>query len=169
MTSCTNERHIVTKTPDDPAVPFLRNTRPHGETTAVLTVVTWRLIQWRWLVTYAKVIRGSQDCEKANLMLYSYRHYSVHLFKSWWRQESGNLLHILPVCSLWYHRRQSTRSILGLLSRVSGPGSSVGIVTDYGLNGPGSDPGGDEIFRPSRPVLGPTQLPVQWVQGLSWG
>ena len=42
-----------------------------------------------------------------------------------------------------------------------GPGSSVGIATDYGLDGPGSNPGGDEIFRPSRPALGPTQPPVQ--------
>ena len=50
-----------------------------------------------------------------------------------------------------------------------GPGSSVGIVTDYGLDGPGSNPGGDEIFRPSTPVLGPTQPPVQWVPGLSRG
>ena len=39
--------------------------------------------------------------------------------------------------------------------RVYGPGSSVGIATDYGLDGPGSNPGGDEIFRPSRPALGP--------------
>ena len=42
-----------------------------------------------------------------------------------------------------------------------GPSSSVGIVTDYGLDGPESNPGGDEIFRPSRPALGPTQPPVQ--------
>jgi len=35
-----------------------------------------------------------------------------------------------------------------------GPGSSVCIATDYGLDGPGSTPRGDEIFRPSRPVLG---------------
>ena len=28
------------------------------------------------------------------------------------------------------------------------PGSSVGITTDYGLDGPGSNNGGDEIFRP---------------------
>ena len=52
---------------------------------------------------------------------------------------------------------------------VSKPGSSVGIVTDYGLNGPGSNPGGDEICRPSRPVLGSSQPPVQWVPGLSQG
>ena len=30
----------------------------------------------------------------------------------------------------------------------SGPGNSVGIATDYGLDGPGSNPGGDEIFPP---------------------
>jgi len=29
----------------------------------------------------------------------------------------------------------------------SGLGSSVGIATDYGLDGPGSNPDGDEIFR----------------------
>ena len=49
------------------------------------------------------------------------------------------------------------------------PSSSVGIATDYGLDGPGSNPGGDEIFRPSRPVLGPTQPPEKWVLGLSRG
>ena len=32
---------------------------------------------------------------------------------------------------------------------VCGPGSSVGIATDYGLEDPGSNPDGDEIFRPS--------------------
>ena len=51
----------------------------------------------------------------------------------------------------------------------SGPGSSVSIATDYGLDGPGSNPGGDEIFHPSRPAVGPTNLPVKWVAGLSWG
>ena len=50
-----------------------------------------------------------------------------------------------------------------------GPGSSVGIATDYGLDGPGSNPGGDEIFRPSPPALGHTQPPVKRVPCLSRG
>ena len=50
-----------------------------------------------------------------------------------------------------------------------GPGSSVGIATHYGLEGPGSIRGGNEIFRPSKPALGPTQPPVKWVPGLSRG
>ena len=47
------------------------------------------------------------------------------------------------------------------------PDSSVSIATDYGLDDPGSNPGGDEIFRPPRPALEPTQPPVKWVPGLS--
>jgi len=59
--------------------------------------------------------------------------------------------------------------IYRLLPPKCGPGSSVGIATDYGLDDPGLNPGEDEIFRPSRPAQGPTQPPVKWVPGLSRG
>jgi len=51
----------------------------------------------------------------------------------------------------------------------SWPGSSIDIATDYELDGPGSNPGGNEIFRPCKPALGPTEPPVKWVPGLSRG
>ena len=47
--------------------------------------------------------------------------------------------------------------------------SSVGIVADYGLDGPESIPVGDEIFRLSNPALGPKQPAVKWAPGLSRG
>jgi len=49
------------------------------------------------------------------------------------------------------------------------PDSSVGIATELQANVPGSNVGGDEVFRPSRPALRHTQPPVKWVPGLSLG
>jgi hypothetical protein len=47
--------------------------------------------------------------------------------------------------------------------------SSVGITTGYGLDGRGSNPGRGKIFvfsKASRPALGTTQPPIQWVPGV---
>jgi hypothetical protein len=51
-----------------------------------------------------------------------------------------------------------------------GRDSSVGIATRYELDGPGIDSWwGRDFPHPSRPALGPTQPPIQWVPGLSRG
>jgi len=50
-------------------------------------------------------------------------------------------------------------NILKVNVRSSGPGNSVGLATDYGLDGPGSNPVWDEIFaRPDRPWSSPSLL-----------
>ena len=51
-----------------------------------------------------------------------------------------------------------------------GQDSSVDIATRYGLDGPGIESRWRRDFpHLSRPALGPTQPPVQWVPGLSRG
>ena len=53
---------------------------------------------------------------------------------------------------------------------VEGCDSSVGIATDYGLDGPGIESRwGRDFPHLSRPTLGPTQPPVQWVTGFFSG
>jgi hypothetical protein len=51
-----------------------------------------------------------------------------------------------------------------------GQDSSVGIVTRYELDGPGIESRwGRDFSHTSRPALGSTLPPVQWVPGLSRG
>jgi len=51
-----------------------------------------------------------------------------------------------------------------------GRDSSVGAAARYGLDGPGIESQcGRGFTHPSRPALGLTQPPIQWVSGLSAG
>jgi hypothetical protein len=49
-------------------------------------------------------------------------------------------------------------------------GSAVGIATGYRLDSPKIESRWrQDVSHLSIPALGPTQTPVQWVPGLSWG
>ena len=53
---------------------------------------------------------------------------------------------------------------------TKGRGSVVSIATGYGLDGPGIKSWwGQDFPHLSRPALGPTQAPTEWVPGLSPG
>ena len=90
----------------------------------------------------------------------------------------GNRTHDLPACSAVPQptalpcatQRSKYPAIMISILVVHWPGSSVGIATRYGLDGPGIESQwGRDFPHLSRPALGPTQPSVHWVPGLSRG
>jgi hypothetical protein len=81
----------------------------------------------------------------------------------------GPILCILFFCALFLLLYIAVSFLfLYKLTYHYGPGSSVGITTVYGLDGPGIELrlGGD-FPHLSRPALAHTRPPVQWVPTLS--
>ena len=71
------------------------------------------------------------------------------------------------LCFLFYYVEIIT---VRIKSSKQGRDSLVGLATWYGLDGPGiKSRWGRDIPHPSRPVLGSTRPPIQWVPGLSGG
>ena len=63
--------------------------------------------------------------------------------------------------------KQVVHSRVAVPYRRVGRGGSVGIATRKGPDGPGIESRqGLDFPHPSRPALGSTQPPVQWVPGL---
>jgi hypothetical protein len=77
--------------------------------------------------------------------------------------------HISKVLHLQHHRCERLKFRAFKLLK-GGPGSSVGIATGYGLDGPRIESRwGRDFLHLSRPALGPTQPPVKSVPFLSRG
>jgi hypothetical protein len=82
--------------------------------------------------------------------------------------------YVTSKCFINFHGKQVNSNFLIMMGYILifplGPGGSVGIATDYGLDGPGIESRwGRDFPHLSRPALGLSQPSLQWVPGLPQG
>jgi len=127
------------------------------------------------LCTSLKVPLFAMDCQSLGFLLQCTKgnsfcsHFKTHLFLKLLKSSGSKFQVHFRLPTVWNQEMLYCHGFLNLACGYTWAGCSVRIASDHGLHGPGSHPGGDEIFCPSRPTLGPTQPPVQWVPGLSCG
>jgi len=93
------------------------------------------------------------------------------------KQNGGNMAQRCCVClnnkPISISAAQQDVTKISFMSQIPivGHDSSVGIATRYGLDDPGIECrwGGRDFPHLSRPSLGPTEPPIQWVPGHSRG
>ena len=121
---------------------------------------TYRLTIWRIPIIFISVLLTEQP-DNISLRESAFRRISLLKPTGYVMHQQFNIqqFYVLPTLYL---------CILYLSER--GRHSSVGIATRYGLDGPRIEyQWGRDFPHPSRPALGSTQPPVQWVPGLSRG
>ena len=117
--------------------------------------------QNRFLVhSVSKMICGASVLWRSSRRAFSPSAVITHcLWDFWyiWKNKNENKINWLPF--VWYILDLPEISV-----QCSGPDSSVSIATGYGLDGPGIESRWERDFpHLSRPALGPTVPPVQWV------
>ena len=138
------------------------------------------LISWRmkreWMFVWCNestcLLRLTQNSQTSSSCWYFLQRKSkIHCIVSWDVQLSR---HTSPPVGARYTMVEMWAPQLVFkatsLSPLCGPGSSVGIATGYERDGPGIESRwGRDFPHLSRPSLGPTQPPVQWVPAFSRG
>jgi len=117
--------------------------------------LTWRLL---YVVVYSQQLSFRRGCLSQRTGLDALEERKILCPCQGW---SPN-----PVCKFW----RRGKCFASKLNCTMVWDNSVGIATRYGLDGTGIESHwGRDFPHPSRLALGPTQSPIQWVAGFSWG